>query len=61
MVGAWYLLCDSSENVPTVISAVDATFRNTDAETLSETERAFEASFAQMIGNVKASCCRSAA
>lgn len=53
MAGAWYLLCDSSENVPTVISAVDATFRNSDAETLSETERAFEASFAQMIGNVK--------
>jgi putative ABC transport system permease protein len=53
LVGAWYLLCDSSENVPTVISTVDAMFRNTDAETLSETERAFEASFAQMIGNVK--------
>ncbi len=53
MVGVWYLLCDSPENVPTVISTVDATFRNTDAETLSETERAFESSFAQMIGNVK--------
>ncbi len=53
LVGVWYLLCDSSESVPTVISTVDAMFRNTDAETLSETERAFEASFAQMIGNVK--------
>jgi putative ABC transport system permease protein len=53
LVGVWYLLCDSSENVPTVISTVDAMFRNTDAETLSETERAFEASFSQMIGNVK--------
>ncbi len=53
MAGAWYLLCDSPENVPTVISTVDAAFRNTDAETLSETERAFESSFAKMIGNVK--------
>jgi putative ABC transport system permease protein len=53
MVGVWYLLCDTAENVPTVISTVDATFRNTDAETLTETERAFEAGFTQMIGNVK--------
>ncbi len=53
LVGVWYILCDSAENVPAVISTVDATFRNTDAETLSETERAFESSFAQMIGNVK--------
>ncbi len=52
-VGVWYLLCDNAANVPAVISTVDAMFRNTDAETLSETERAFEASFTQMIGNVK--------
>jgi len=51
--GVWYLLCDSADSVPAVISTVDAMFRNTDAETLSETERAFEATFTQMIGNVK--------
>jgi putative ABC transport system permease protein len=52
-VGVWYLLCDAPGNVPSVISTVDAMFRNTDAETLSETERAFESSFTQMIGNVQ--------
>jgi putative ABC transport system permease protein len=53
LVGVFYLLCDSSESVPRVIETVDAMFRNTDAETLTETERAFEAGFQSMIGNVK--------
>ncbi len=53
LVGVWYLLCDTADSVPSVISTVDSMFRNTDAETLSETERAFEAGFTQMIGNVK--------
>jgi putative ABC transport system permease protein len=52
-VGVFYLLCDSAESVPKVIETVDAMFRNTDAETLTETERAFEAGFQSMIGNVK--------
>jgi len=52
-IGAIYLLCRAPESVPKVISTVDAMFRNTDAETLTETERAFEAGFTQMLGNVK--------
>jgi putative ABC transport system permease protein len=36
-----------------VIAAVDSMFRNTDAETLTETERAFEAGFQSMLGNIK--------
>ncbi len=52
-VGVFFLMCRSAESVPKVIETVDSTFRNTDAETLTETERAFEASFVQMIGNIK--------
>ncbi len=52
-VGAIYLLCRTQESVPKVIETVDAMFRNTDAETLTETERAFEAGFTSMLGNVK--------
>ena len=51
--GVFFLLCDSADSVPSVIQTVDAMFRNTDAETLSETERAFESGFQSMIGNVK--------
>jgi putative ABC transport system permease protein len=51
--GVFFLLCDSADSVPAVIQTVDAMFRNSDAETLSETERAFESGFQSMIGNVK--------
>jgi putative ABC transport system permease protein len=51
--GAFFLLCSSPEAVPRVIAAVDSMFRNTDAETLTETERAFEAGFQSMLGNIK--------
>jgi len=39
--------------VPQVIAAIDGIFRNTDAETLTETEKAFEQSFQSLLGNVK--------
>ena len=52
-VGAFYLLCSSQEAVPGIIANVDSMFRNTDAETLTETERSFEAGFQSMLGNIR--------
>ncbi len=52
-VGVYSILCTSVDVVPRVIAAVDTMFRNTDAETLTETERAFEAGFQSLLGNVK--------
>jgi putative ABC transport system permease protein len=51
--GVFVSMCRTPEDVPRVITAIDTMFRNTDAETLTETERAFEASFQSLLGNVK--------
>lgn len=52
-VGAFTVLTRSTEEIPGIIRTVDAMFRNTDAETLTETERAFQAGFQSMLGNVQ--------
>lgn len=52
-VGVFFVMCSSPEVVPKVVDRIDSMFRNTDAETRTETERAFESSFQMMIGNVK--------
>jgi putative ABC transport system permease protein len=52
-VGTFWLLAESNEAVPRIIETVDAAFRNTNAETKTETERAFQLGFVQMLGNVK--------
>jgi putative ABC transport system permease protein len=39
--------------MPKVIERIDTMFANTDAETKTETERAFQLEFVSMIGNVK--------
>jgi putative ABC transport system permease protein len=51
--GAFYILARTPAALPQVISEVDAMFRNSDAETLTETESAFLSGFTQMLGNVK--------
>jgi putative ABC transport system permease protein len=53
LVGTFWLRADSAEAVPQVIERIDRTFANTDAETKTETERAFQLEFVSMIGNVK--------
>ena len=40
--------------MPQLIERIDATFANSDAETHTETERAFQVGFVSMLGNVKA-------
>ena len=53
MVGTWYLMADSAEEVDGVIERVNAAFENTSAEVRAETERAFQLGFVSMFGNVK--------
>jgi len=52
-VGTFAVLAKTPEDVPRLMDAIDRTFRNTDAETKTETEQAFNLSFVSMLGNVK--------
>ena len=52
--GTFNILADSPENVPKVAAAVDAMFRNSPQPTKTESEKAFQLSFINSIGNVKA-------
>jgi putative ABC transport system permease protein len=52
-VGIFTVASSTPEAVARVNQAIDAMFRNTDAETLTETEHAFAASFQGMMGNVQ--------
>ncbi len=53
LVGTFWIRADSAEAIPQVIERIDKVFANTDAETKTETERAFQLEFVSMIGNVK--------
>jgi len=52
-VGMWWIKARSPEDVPGVIDRINATFANTSAEVLAETERAFQLSFISMWANIK--------
>ena len=49
----WFTVADAAEVAP-VSARVDALFRNSDAETKTETEKAFQLSFVQMMGDLHA-------
>jgi putative ABC transport system permease protein len=51
--GAFYVKAATPEDVPRLADRIDALFKNTDAETKAETEKAFNLSFVSMLGNVK--------
>jgi putative ABC transport system permease protein len=53
VVGTYWIKVDSPENLTPVAKKVDALFANSDAETLTETEKAFQAGFISMLGNVQ--------
>jgi putative ABC transport system permease protein len=53
LVGTFWTKAESAEVIPKLIDQIDAAFRNTDAETKTETERAFQLEFVSMLGNVK--------
>jgi putative ABC transport system permease protein len=51
--GSFFMLAESPARVETLIPEVEAMFRNSDAEVKAETEKAFQLSFVEMLGNVK--------
>ena len=53
VTGTFWLRVRDEAAVQPVIDAIDASFRNTDAETKTETERAFQLGFVSMFGNIK--------
>lgn len=52
-VGTIWIVARSENDIDQVIRDVDALFANTEAETITMTEKAFSLSFLEMIGNVK--------
>lgn len=53
-VGSYWISVTSPEVVPRVIETIDNMFRNSDAETKTETEKAFQLGFISMLGNINA-------
>ena len=52
--GTFDILADSPDNVSKIASTVDSMFRNSPEPTKTESEKAFQLSFINSIGNVKA-------
>ncbi len=52
-VGTFWLMADDAKSIPAIIDTVDAMFRNSAAETKTETEKSFMLSFISMLGNVR--------
>jgi len=52
-VGTFWIKTENAEVIPSLIERIDAAFRNTDAETKTESERAFQLGFISMFGNIK--------
>ncbi|MGH9649266.1 MAG: ABC transporter permease, partial [Terriglobales bacterium] len=52
-VGTFAVRAETPQDVPRLMDTIDRTFRNSDAETKTETEQAFNLSFVSMLGNVK--------
>ncbi|MGI8746355.1 MAG: ABC transporter permease [Bryobacteraceae bacterium] len=53
MVGAFQIQANSAGDVPRIAKAVDDTFDNSQFPTKTESEKAFQLSFASFIGNLK--------
>jgi putative ABC transport system permease protein len=52
-IGTFAILADSAESVPRIAREADEMFHNSDRQTKTESERAFQLSFVSMLGNVK--------
>ncbi len=53
LAGTFWLRASNAAVIPRLIQGIDDAFRNTDAETKTETERAFALEFVSMFGNVR--------
>lgn len=52
-IGSIWVKADSAEAIPGIIDTIDGMFRNTSAETKTETEKAFVLGFVSMLGNIR--------
>src|SRR4029453_3085259 len=52
-IGTFFVKARSAEDVPRIMDAIDAKFKNSIAQTKTETEQAFQLSFISMLGNIK--------
>lgn len=52
LIGVVSVRAESPDVVPSLVSQIDAKFENSDFETLTETERAFQLGFVKMLGNI---------
>ncbi len=53
LVGTFWLRLDASENVAAVVRQVEALFANSSWQVRAETEKAFQISFLEMLGNIR--------
>ncbi len=53
LVGTFWVKVTEPDVIPGLMERIDAAFRNTNAETKTETERAFQLGFISMFGNIK--------
>jgi putative ABC transport system permease protein len=53
LVGTYWVKVTEAGVIPDLVERIDAAFRNTNAETKTETERAFQLGFISMFGNIK--------
>jgi putative ABC transport system permease protein len=51
-VSFFNVVCDSADSIPRVAAAIDGMFENSQAPTVTETEKAFQGQFVAMLGNV---------
>lgn len=51
--GTFFLLAEDAKRVDTLLPEIEGMFRNSEAEVKAETEKAFQLSFVEMLGNVK--------
>jgi putative ABC transport system permease protein len=52
-VGTYAIMAESAEAIPGIAKQVDEMFRNSDRQTKTESERAFQLSFVAQLGNIK--------
>jgi putative ABC transport system permease protein len=52
-VGTFFIMANTSSDIPKISQAIDSMFLNTDAPTKTESEREFAQSFETMMGSVK--------
>lgn len=53
LVGTFWICAANTEVIPGLIEQIDKSFANSDAETKTESERAFQLGFVSMFGNIK--------